>query len=346
VPGRYAIIPRAFTGDQAIPKTPDPAARPYRPSEEQTALLPEVSGNAINGLGETALRRPSPIYWHHPSTIAHGRVMTWMIERTSREQPTVDRLHEKFGGRGPARPAPIAEARSEDTREGWTARVKGFALAHEADLVGVARLDPDWVFEGYEVTADWIIVLGVAMDQPRLAAVWPEAASVEEVMAAYNRGDRAAKALADHIRGQGWEAHGHGGPIAGPVTMIPAALACGFGELGKHGSIINRHYGSSFRLAAVTTSLPLVADAPDVFGADDFCASCQVCARACPPAAIAHEKQTVRGVSKWYVDFDNCVPYFNETYGCGICIAVCPWSLPGTAPRLAEKMARRKAGKT
>jgi Pyruvate/2-oxoacid:ferredoxin oxidoreductase delta subunit len=346
VPGRYAIIPRAFTGDQAIPKTPDPAARPYRPSEEQTALLPEVSGNAINGLGERAVRRPSPIYWHHPSTIAHGRVMTWMIERTSREQPTVDRLHEKFGGRGPARPASIAEARSEDTREGWTARVKGFALAHEADLVGVARLDPDWVFEGYEVTADWIIVLGVAMDQPRLAAVWPEAASVEEVMAAYNRGDRAAKALADHIRGQGWEAHGHGGPIAGPVTMIPAALACGFGELGKHGSIINRHYGSSFRLAAVTTSLPLVADAPDVFGADDFCASCQVCARACPPAAIAHEKQTVRGVSKWYVDFDNCVPYFNETYGCGICIAVCPWSLPGTAPRLAEKMARRKAGKT
>ena len=127
--------------------------------------------------------------------------------------------------------------------------------------------------------------------------------------------------------------------------MIPAALACGFGELGKHGSIINRQYGSSFRLAAVTTSLPLIADAPDSFGADDFCTSCQVCARACPPQAIAHDKQTVRGTTKWYVDFDKCVPYFNETYGCGICIAVCPRSRPGTAPRLAEKMTWRKAEK-
>jgi len=315
------------------------------PSDEQNALLPEVSGNSINGLGETAVRRPSPIYWHHASKIAHGPVMKWMIERAAREQPTVDRLHEKFGGRGPNEPAPVAASRTEDTAEGWTARLKAFALANEADLVGIARLDPDWVFEGYDCAADWIIVLGIAMDQPRLAGVWPEPASVEEVMAAYNRGDRAAKALADHIRGLGWEAHGHGGPIAGPVTMIPAALACGFGELGKHGSIINRRYGSSFRLAAVTTSVPLVADAPDSFGADDFCVSCQVCARACPPQAIAHEKQTVRGTTKWYVDFDKCVPYFNETYGCGICIAVCPWSRPGTAPRLAEKMSRRKAEK-
>ena len=50
----------------------------------------------------------------------------------------------------------------------------------------------------------------------------------------------------------------------------------------------------------------------------------------------------MRGTRKWYVDFDKCVPYFNETYGCGICIAVCPWSRPGIAPRLAEKMTRRK----
>jgi ferredoxin len=328
------------------PKSPDPAAQPFEPCAEQQRLLSEVSGNAINGLGETALRRPSPIYWHHPSKIAHGPVMQWMIERTAREQPTVDRLHEKFGGRGPAKPASVAETRVEDTAEGWTARVKAFALENEADLVGIARIDPNWVFEGYEVTETWIVVLGISMDQPRLAAVWPEVGSVEEVMAGYNRGDRAAKALADFIRGQGWEAEGHGGPIAGPLTMIPAALACGFGELGKHGSIINRTYGSSFRLAAVTTDLALLADSPDSFGADDFCASCQVCARACPPGAIAHTKQTVRGIEKWYVNFDKCVPYFNETYGCGICIAVCPWSLPGTASRLAEKMARRKAEKT
>lgn len=29
------------------------------------------------------------------------------------------------------------------------------------------------------------------------------------------------------------------------------------------------------------------------------------------------------------MDFDKCVPYFNEHMGCGICLAACPWSQPG-----------------
>ena len=53
----------------------------------------------------------------------------------------------------------------------------------------------------------------------------------------------------------------------------------------------------------------------------------------------------VRGDTKWYVDFDKCVPYFNETTGCGICIAVCPWSRPGVAANLVEKLARRSLRK-
>ena len=317
-------------------------AAPFEPSEAQRRLTPEVSGNAINGLGETARRRPSPVYWHHPSTIAHGRLQTWMIEKSSREQESLRDLNDRYGGRGPRDPAPVAPDPVSATPGEWSARVKAFAVDHEADLVGIARFDPDWVFEGYDHAAAWVIVLGIAMDQPRLAKVWPDDASAAEVMATYNKGVRAAKALADFIRGQGHAADGHGGPIAGPFTMIPAALACGFGELGKHGSIINRTYGSSFRLAAVTTGLPLAADPADLFGADEFCTSCRVCARACPPQAIAADKQTVRGETKWYVDFDRCVPYFNETYGCGICIAVCPWSRPGTAPRLAERLTRRR----
>ena len=121
--------------------------------------------------------------------------------------------------------------------------------------------------------------------------------------------------------------------------MIPAALAAGFGELGKHGSIINPQLGSSFRLACVLTDLPLAEDRPVDFGADDFCQSCRVCEDACPPAAIGDAKQLVRGESKWYVDFDACMPYFAVTHGCGICLAVCPWSRPGIAPRLLRNRA-------
>ncbi len=113
--------------------------------------------------------------------------------------------------------------------------------------------------------------------------------------------------------------------------------------LGKHGSLINRRFGSGFRLSAVTTDMPLEYDQADEFGADDFCTNCQVCRNACPPDAIFDEKQLVRGTHKWYVDFDKCIPYFGENFACGICIAVCPWTRPGIADNLLVKMARRKA---
>ena len=125
--------------------------------------------------------------------------------------------------------------------------------------------------------------------------------------------------------------------------MIPPALKCGFGELGKHGSIINRKYGSNFRLAAVLTDMPLLAQPVDRFGADDFCRSCRVCEQACPVDAIAPDKRYVRGKERWYVDFDRCLPFFNEHLGCSICTTICPWSRPGVADNLTAKLARRTA---
>ena len=125
------------------------------------------------------------------------------------------------------------------------------------------------------------------------------------------------------------------------MLLIPAAIEAGLGELGKHGSMIHRDFGASFRLAVVLTDMPLTPDAPDPFGADDFCLNCQVCVRDCPVDAIHDTKQKVRGADKWYVDFDKCVLYFNEHDACAICLAGCPWSRPGVAPRLTEKFARR-----
>jgi len=311
----------------------------WSPPPEIATLFPPVSGNAVNGLGERAPRRPNYVMWTRPDRIAHGRVQ----QHVNDAYEAHPQLAGAFSGaerRVP--PVPIAPVRREDTPARWAARVKAFALAHEADLVGIARLDPLWLFEGAKVHGSNVIVLGVEMAHAELAKA-PSVESPAEVARQYNRGTRAAKALANFVREQGYDAEGHGGPGAGPLQLVPAAIAAGFGQLGKHGSIINGRYGSSFRLAGVLTDLPLEPDAPVDIGAEDFCASCQVCSNACPPAAIADTKQWVRGAEKWYVDFDKCMPYFASTWGCGICIAVCPWSKPGTAPRLAEKMLKRRA---
>jgi NAD-dependent dihydropyrimidine dehydrogenase PreA subunit len=302
-------------------------------------LFPALSGNDVNGLGERERRRPSPIFWHLNLAMPFARLQQALFERMDSEPRLKAVLRQ--GDRGPAKPEPIASEQVEARPEHWAAQVKAFVLANEADLIGIVRLDPLWVYEGYEASEPWIIVLGVAMDYDHLATA-PELAAGIEVLEQYNRGTRAARRLANWIRSQGWSARAHGGPTAGPVNLIPAALAAGFGELGKHGSIINRQLGSSFRLASVLTDLPLTADHEDVFGGDDFCLNCQLCTSACPPQAIFTEKQWVRGDRKWYVDFDKCIGYFHETYGCAICIAVCPWSRPGVAPRLAEKMGRRR----
>jgi NAD-dependent dihydropyrimidine dehydrogenase PreA subunit len=305
-------------------------------------LLPDVSGNTLNGVGEPDVRSPTVVMWANPSTIAHGPIQVRMTEEFVADPDLAAVL--RLGDRHT--PAPVSDERQPGDAAHFTAAVERFALEASpvpVELVGVAAVDPGWFYEGRTRDLPWAIVLGVVMDHERLSAVHPDKASAQEVHTQYNRGTAAARALADHIRGLGYEAEGHGGPGAGPMLLIPAALAAGFGELGKHGSLINRRYGSSFRLAAVLTDLPLQPSRADRIGADEFCAGCRVCTDACPPGAIGPDKALVRGVEKWYVDFDRCLPYFALSYGCGICIAVCPWSKPGAGPRLADNMLRKLA---
>ena len=49
----------------------------------QLALMPEVSGNTINGLGEAGKRKASPIYWHEPDTLAHGELQKWFYTQNA-----------------------------------------------------------------------------------------------------------------------------------------------------------------------------------------------------------------------------------------------------------------------
>jgi len=309
--------------------------------------MPAVSGNTINGQGEKNIRAASAFFWHKPSLHEFGELQQAVTDYQQRS-PEIRSVFNPKADRGP-QAVKQAQLRTQDETQSpqdWRDEIKDFALSHEADLIGIARLDPLWVYEGFNIKEPWVIVIGVSMDHKKLAQVPPSfenPTSAVEVGDKYNKAARACRKLSNHILSRGFAAKAYQGPYASALNMIPAALAAGFGELGKHGSIINRQYGSNFRISAISTDMPLIADNPDSFGADEFCTSCQVCRNACPPDAIHDNKVLVRGVEKWYVDFDKCIPFFGEALGCAACIASCPWSAPGRAPRLAEKWTLRKS---
>jgi len=309
----------------------------YNPNLEQMKLWPKISGNKINGLDELAFRRPDYVYWRDPKEIVYGALQEWFYK-----QNTDPKLQEGRNERiieEAIKIPEISETVTLKSDEEWSQAIKLKATELGADAVGITTLEIDRTYEGVSIPYDTIIVLGLAMDYNEMLMA-PDVSAGAHVVKEYTRGMKASKRLASWLRLNGHDAQPEHGPFAGNLPLVPAAIAAGLGELGKHGSVINEKMGSCFRLAAVMTNMKLKHDEPNNFGVDDFCLNCQICSKFCPPDAILHEKKTVRGEKKWYVDFDKCLPFFNETAGCGICITVCPFSRPEVRPNLIAKLSR------
>lgn len=296
------------------------------------------SGNDINGVGETTPRRARPVF--HGSGFRKlewellelyflmampfrlfwpGVVSRWVLRR----------------GDGPVNPVrtPVRDAGA------MAADVRQRALQLGAGAAGISRVTDRALYEGYETPFRYAISIAYPMNYGEMEYVTQPRGGIE-TMRCYIEIARVAVALAEHIRSLGWPARAYS--ESSDVLHIPQAIESGLGQLGKHGSLINRELGANFRLATVLTDLPMMPDAPVDIGVDDLCLACQRCTNDCPPMAITDSKQMVRGVEKWYVDFDKCIPYFVKTSGCGICIQVCPWSVPGRGPGLSDKLLAKR----
>lgn len=127
------------------------------------------------------------------------------------------------------------------------------------------------MFEDYTIDQPWVIVLALAHNYERRSRFLPtrRTASASPTSAINVPAARALHALTNWIRSQGYHADAYPGPSADALLLIPPAIASGLGELGKHGSLISRQFGSGVRLAGVTTDMPLVPTSPVHFGADD-----------------------------------------------------------------------------
>lgn len=128
--------------NQVNPRRPKRGS--YRPKPETLALL-KVSGNPINGLGETTLRRPSPFFWHPAGQHPYGDLQI-AARKSSRGCPGSPEAFQAAYNYPEL--IPVAENRTGASADQLTTEVKAFAFANEADDIGVAPMDPLYIFEG------------------------------------------------------------------------------------------------------------------------------------------------------------------------------------------------------
>jgi ferredoxin len=225
---------------------------------------------------------------------------------------------------GKFRDGPVNPTRTEISDVAATTReIERLALDLGASVVGCAALTPIMIAEGVELPHDNIFCFIVGEDYS--AALNGPRAIETESTSVYVRCAEIATEIARHIRQMGYPAlaHHNGGD---DIMAIPALWAAGFGELGKHGSLIHPELGASHRPGFVTTTLSLQHASPIDFGVQDTCLHCHLCSNNCPADAIPSEYVLTDGVRRWITDVEKCytVSRLREQY-CHICVDVCPY---------------------
>jgi epoxyqueuosine reductase len=306
---------------------------------------PPISGNTVNGLGELTPRRASHLFFGDSYQRAWGK-LDWyfqVMEPTAIHRIIVRMFWQDRQRVGPVAPQAIAPSDPAVA----TVAIKALAQQCGAALVGITQLTEELCYHDFNPSFTYAISIAVPMDRTEMLHT-PSDRSNHEIMSTYLDVNRVAIKVAEHIRALGFPAQASTNiapDSSVEVLHIPIAIQAGLGQLGKHGSLITPEYGSNVRLATVLTDLPLSIDEPRDIRVDDFCSTCRICETNCPPHAIFPQKQMVRGMERWYVNFDKCVPYFAQTAGCGICIEVCPWSEPGHGLLMVKKLAERQTEK-
>jgi len=126
------------------------------------------------------------------------------------------------------------------------------------------------------------------------------------------------------------------------LTLMPQLIIeAGLGEGSRMGIALNPFVGSTFKVSAVLTDLPLETDRPVDFGLQDYCTNCKICAEQCPARAISFgEKELYNGYETWPLKYRNCIcGVMTNRYGniCERCTKVCPWNRPDNKPEDFKK---------
>jgi ferredoxin-NADP reductase/Pyruvate/2-oxoacid:ferredoxin oxidoreductase delta subunit len=353
IPGSKKL-PQEFTQEHSsLPEPPSPGDydHPFKSRIMRQGRYPNpkftlqyrklpLSGKILAGVGETTPRRVKK-FFHAGYNHVYGAInLAFHLINAKETQIYVQKA--RWDNRLAQGPVAIRQLPIDDPSE-MTSRLKAKSFEFGAALVGCTRVTEETLYEGCESYWPHAVVVAAPMDCELLFEAPSITGDVGAIKGYIDVGKAAIK-LAKYIRSLGWnaEADTNLGNAPSKVMHVPLAVNAGLGTMGRHTSVITKEYGANVRFATVLTDIPMIFDEPVDIGVEDVCTNCRVCAENCPPKAIYPEKVMVRGVEKWHLDFDRCMPYFVENEGCGVCITVCPWSESEKAPLLSMLQQHRR----
>jgi epoxyqueuosine reductase len=240
-------------------------------------------------------------------------------------------LHKIYHEQFPQFEGAIASQKIEfESPKAAAKHIKEKAKELNADIVGICKIEPSDIYRGRSISEKYAIAVGARMKYRHFQTVPSEASAIECVRIYHQLGETVI-ALAKYIRSLGYSCE-----IEHPIgdsnlLHIPIGLKAGFGELGRHGSIIHPKLGPLFRMGSVATSIPMDIDHPIDAGIAAFCDICRACRKYCPAKAIPDERSKEGGKDhlgndRYLVDTGKCFPYFKKYNYCSACLPVCVYN--------------------
>ncbi len=93
----------------------------------------------------------------------------------------------------------------------------------------------------------------------------------------------------------------------------------GLGWIGRNNLLVNKEFGSQFRLVTILTNMNLRVDKP----AKDDCGTCMLCVASCPVSAIKKESGDFDYLKCFEKLKEFQKQHIVEQYICGICVKAC-----------------------
>jgi epoxyqueuosine reductase len=330
-----------------LPRSPrevPPAIRPSRtswPSDDIRVpdALRRVPGIERDPQAEDAAYQAAPL--HDFEHVFRGAAVWGFSNQWKALLPMAPRM---FGGirRGhelvkrAAENARSREARSKELNpEQLDQTLRDVAREAGISAIGVARYDERYWFEEFrsKVVGDRVIVVifeqawAATQEVPNYHYQGAEFVAYGEL---YERACELAEVLIQH----GYKVAMPDNPSGGHGINIHFAIEAGLGQLGMNGQLLTPHAGSRLRMMTLNTDAPLPFGAPVDFGITGLCEECGVCARNCPSGAIRRRAAMHRGVYKWKINTERCIPVVSQADGCAACMRVCPVQKYGLQPVL------------